>query len=249
MDNSAKYNFSDFTRGNYKKLLLLAKKNYNFIFYGNSRKNRKTILLRHDIDFSVNSAYTLAKIESGLKIKSTFFILPHSDFYNILEPEITGILLQIIKMGHKIGLHFDSQYYGIKNEIQLKEKLRFEKKFFEKLLDTKIEVFSFHNPDDIALSFEKYKYEGMINTYATIFKKEIAYISDSNGYWRHKRLEDLLNENSYKDIQILLHPEWWQDKVMSPKERVWRCIDGRAEKTRTKYLSILKKFKRNHIDW
>ena len=33
----------------------------------------------------------------------------------------------------------------------------------------------------------------MINTYAKYFKENVEYCSDSNGYWRYKRLEDFLN--------------------------------------------------------
>ncbi|MBI5403563.1 MAG: hypothetical protein HY959_09180 [Ignavibacteriae bacterium] len=249
LDNSIKYHFNDFTRKNYLKILRTARMNYRFVFYGSQRVLSKTIYLRHDVDFSMNSALALAKIEKKLNIKSTYFILPHSDFYNLLEPEITGIVRRIIKLGHRIGLHFDCHYYRIKDESELVRRLKSEKKFFENLFDTRIQVFSFHNPDKFALSCTKYRYTGMVNTYAEFFKNKVSYISDSNGYWRHNRLQEVLMSAKENSIQILLHPEWWQDKVMSPKERVWRCIDGRASKTRDKYLAVLRKFKRNHIDW
>lgn len=231
------------------KILKTARLNYRFVFYGSQKVLSKSIYLRHDVDFSMNSALSLAKIEKKLKIRATYFILPHSDFYNLLEPEITGIVRNIIRLGHNIGLHFDSHYYKIRSEAELVKRLKFEKEFFEKLFDTQIQVFSFHNPDKFALGCTRYRYAGMVNTYAEFFKKKVSYISDSNGYWRHNRLYDVLSSAKEKSIQILLHPEWWQDKVMSPKERVWRCIDGRASKTGEKYLAVLKKFKRNHIDW
>lgn len=249
MNNSLKYHFGDFTRKNFAKILKEAKKNFKFVNYGKEKAVKNTIYLRHDIDFSVNSALALAKIENRLKIKATYFILPHSDFYNLLEPEIFSIIKNIIKLGHNIGLHFDSQFYGIKDEKTLESVLSLEKEFFGKLFNIKIDVFSFHNPDKFALSCRKYRYSGMINTYAEFFNNEVSYISDSNGYWRHNRLGDVLKSGNDKPIQILLHPEWWQEKVMSPKERVWRCIDGRAAKTKVKYIAILKKFKRSHIDW
>ena len=249
MPNHHKFNFRDFTRKNYRKILNIAKKNYSFVFYGERNLKKKSVFLRHDIDFSVNSALALAKTEANLKIKSTYFLLPHSDFYNLLEPEITDIIRKIIKMGHRIGLHFEGQYYGINNEKDLVKKLYLEKNFLESIFDCEINVFSFHNPDNFALNCVEYRYAGMINTYAEYFKNKVTYISDSNGYWRYKRLEDILVEAKENYLQILLHPEWWQEKIMSPKERVWRCIDGRADKTKNKYVSILKKFKREHIDW
>jgi hypothetical protein len=249
LKNVEKYNFRDFTRKNLYNILKIAKENYRFVSYGERDFKRKSIFLRHDVDFSVNSAYALASIETELKIKSTFFLLPHSDFYNLFEEEITSIIRKIIKSGHNIGLHFDCEYYGVRTEKALIDKLYLEKNFLENIFETDIKVFSFHNPDKFALSRAGYRYAGMINTYSEFFNNKVTYISDSNGYWRFKRLEDMLKEGNERALQILLHPEWWQVKVLSPKERVWRCIDGRAEKTRSKYISILKKFKRENIDW
>jgi hypothetical protein len=249
LKNEIKYHFNDFTRKNLKRILKIAGGNYRFVEYGEKDFTKKSIFLRHDVDFSVNSAFALASIEAGLKIKSTFFLLPHSDFYNLFEDEITSIIRKIIESGHKIGLHFDCTYYNVKSEKELVKKLNLEKNFLQNIFETDIKVFSFHNPDKFALSCKDYRYAGMINTYSDFFNKKVTYISDSNGYWRFNRLEDILKEGKEDALQILLHPEWWQAEVMSPKERVWRCIDGRAEKTRSKYVSILKKFKRENIDW
>ncbi|MCX6166224.1 MAG: hypothetical protein NTU73_15415 [Ignavibacteriae bacterium] len=249
MTNSDKYNFKDFSRKNYKRLLEIARKNYSFVLYNKRPLNFKSIYLRHDIDISVNSALPLAKIESELNIKSTYFLLLHSDFYNLFEKEISSIVKNIIKLGHKIGLHFDSHYYNIKNEINLEAKLLLEKKIIENIFDTEVKVFSFHNPNRFALNCRKYQYSDMINTYSDYFQKNVTYISDSNGYWRHKNLEDYLTDAREKNLQILLHPEWWQASVMSPKERIWRCIDGRALKSRKKYIAVLNKFRRNNFDW
>ena len=47
----------------------------------------------------------------------------------------------------------------------------------------------------------------MINAYAKYFKDNVEYCSDSNGYWRHQRLENFLN-NKHDKIQVLTHPVW-----------------------------------------
>lgn len=53
-------------------------KNYNFVFF-NKKIKKKNILLRHDVDFSLEEAFTIAKFEYKKKIKSNFFF-----YYQVL---------------------------------------------------------------------------------------------------------------------------------------------------------------------
>ncbi|MBK9716739.1 MAG: hypothetical protein IPO85_04340 [Saprospiraceae bacterium] len=247
--NSKLYNFSDFTRKNYRELLRFAKKNHNFVSFTEFDPNSTDILWRHDVDFSMHAARKLAIIEESEGVKSTFFILLHSEFYNLFEIEIHNLVKDIISLGHDIGLHFYSKYYNIINEVELIKKLNLEKEFIQDIFNCEIKVFSFHNPEIFDLNCEKDVYANMINTYSYNFKNEIAYCSDSNGYWRHQRLEDFLKANLIKPIQVLTHPEWWSEIEMSPKEKVLRCIDERSKKVYSDYELILKKHNRQNIDW
>ena len=248
ISNAEKYHYADFTRENYRRLLKLAKERFTISNFENYSKHDNFIIWRHDIDFSVHSSYALAKIEAEEGVSSTFFIHLHNEFYNVFEKEITELLGMILKLGHKAGLHFDCHYYGIKNETELEEKLSFEKELLEKLLNTKINVFSFHNTTEEILSYNKDSYSGMINTYNRFFRESVGYCSDSNGYWRFKRLEDELTSGENKTLQVLTHPAWWQEEVLSPKQRIWRSIDGRAEKTKKNYNDTLKSMGRENID-
>lgn len=249
MTNSTKYHFSDFTRENYRSLLRLAKSKYKFINFTGSPIEDGSVLWRHDVDYSPQSALKLAKIENEEGVKSTFFLLLHSEFYNMLEKVNTECFKNISKLGHEIGLHFDASYYSIQNVESLEKYLTIESTFLGEILGIKIKAFSFHNPFEFELSCTENKYAGLINTYATRFHKEIGYCSDSNGYWRHSRLEDVLKDSKFKSIQILTHPEWWQDEVLSPKQRVLRCIEGRSEYVRSNYENFLKLHGRSDIDW
>ncbi len=58
---------------------------YNFDKLYSSGK--RYLILRHDVDFSVDRALELAKIENNYGISSTYFFLLHSDFYNIFEKD------------------------------------------------------------------------------------------------------------------------------------------------------------------
>ncbi len=250
MKNNIQYNFKDFTHKHYDELIKLASETSSFVTYTNNLPERTDnfVLWRHDVDFSVHEALNMARIEHKNNVKSTYFILFSSEFYNVFEKRILNLLFQIKELGHEFGLHFDPLIYQVSDEKQLIEKLNYEKYILENLLDVKIAAFSFHNPTPEILIYDKWEYDGLINTYASFFQNQCLYCSDSNGYWRYSRLFDFLMENSGKSKQVLTHPEWWTEREMSPKERVWRCIDKRAEKNREFYENALFLYGRKMID-
>ena len=109
MDNSTKFYFSDFTLTNYQKLLKLAATRYIFRFFDQNYVN-SSILLRHDLEFSIPIALKMAHIEAALGIKATYFVQLHSEFYNALEKDSIKSILAIKNLGHQIGLYFDSLF-------------------------------------------------------------------------------------------------------------------------------------------
>lgn len=145
MSNFDKYNFSDFTRAHYATCIDLAKRNYEFITYPEVLTADKFILWRHDVDFSMHIARKLAQIEADKGVRATYFIYPHCEFYNLLEKEIFVLVKDIQKLGHRIGLHFDSHFYDIQTAADLDMALGKEKNLLESFFDAEIDVFSFHN--------------------------------------------------------------------------------------------------------
>ncbi|RXK07203.1 polysaccharide deacetylase family protein [Halarcobacter bivalviorum] len=239
-----KFNEIDFTENNYENLL--GKVKTNTIFYNEIDIGNSFTLWRHDVDFSIHRAYALANIEKRMNVKATYFLQLGSFFYNIFEEEIKELILNILSLGHQIGLHFDPTQYKINTKEDLEKYLNFEKNILENLFQVEIKVFSFHNPTEEILKYDDFNYSDMINTYAKYFKENVEYCSDSNGYWRYKRLEDFLNEKHTK-IQVLTHPAWWQKEVISPRNRIQRCIDGRANNTAKKYDGLLDKHGRKNV--
>lgn len=238
------YSFDDFTEIKYADFLKLT--NLPSIFYEEIMSKDKFLLWRHDIDHSIHRAKKLAELEKKYFIKATYFLQLGSFFYNIFEEEIKELILNILSLGHQIGLHFDPTQYKINTKEDLEKYLNFEKNILENLFQVEIKVFSFHNPTEEILKYDDFKYSGMINTYAKYFKENVEYCSDSNGYWRYKRLEDFLNEK-HKKIQVLTHPSWWQKEIMSPRDRIQRCIDGRANNTAKKYDGLLDEHGRKNV--
>jgi hypothetical protein len=238
----------DFTLDSYRNILKLAKKNYQFVTYEDIPWDDQFILWRHDCDFSLNRARALAIAEAEEGVKSTYFLNPHCEFYNLFELSQHRIVIDILNMGHQIGLHFDSAFYSENNQLFLSEYIEKEADLLSKLFGTKPKVFSFHNPISFHLRCEDQFYGGLINCYSKKFKKEVPYCSDSNGYWRFDRLQDVLFKAEYKCLQVLTHPDWWQDKPMPPRKRIFRAIYGRAAAALKSYDQGLENYQRKNIN-
>jgi hypothetical protein len=249
MKNSEKYHFADFTRQNYRRLVKLASLNYTFRTFQNYVPGERFILWRHDVDLSMQAARKLSIIEAEEGVKATYFFHLHNTFYNLFEKENTLCGRDILSNGHEIGLHFDPEFYDIAAEEELIPLLERESRILEDLFNRPIRVFSFHNPTPSTLGMRSMQYAGLINTYGEYFQKEVGYCSDSNGYWRHKRLEDVLQKHGNECLQVLTHPGWWQDDVLPPYQRVRRCVEGKAEKTLLVYRQLLASLDRENIDW
>src|SRR5262245_53947913 len=58
--------------------------------------------------------------------------------------------------------------------------------------------------------------------------------------WLYRRLEDVLVSASERPLQVLTHPGMWQDSPMPPRQRVERCIQGRAKATAEFYDNLLR---------
>ena len=247
-DNAQRYHFADFTHGNYRRLLRLAKSKRPLCTHADSRKAQRFILWRHDVDISPHAARRLAQIEAEEGIGVTYFWHLHNTFYNLLERETADIVKEIAALGHGVGLHFDADFYGIAAEEELAPRLRMEQQVLEDLGGQPVRCFSFHNPSRFTMNCQQWEYAGMVNTYAEHFQTQVAYCSDSNGYWRHERLEDVLTAGQHERLQVLTHPCWWQAEAMSPWQRVLRCIEGRASKTRSQYRQLLEQTGRKVIE-
>ena len=203
------------TKNSNKKFLkilnLLQKKKYKFCFFKKKIKE-KEVYLRHDIDFSLNDAVKIAKIEKKKKIFANFFFLISSPFYNIFNKNDKSQIKEIINMGHNVGLHFDPSIYNIKevNTFLIKEI-----KIFNDMLNVNSKVFSLHRPRN----FLNYKFKkNLINTYDNKFIKKIKYISDSGGFFNFEEPISWLNKNNGKSIQLLLHPIWCKDNLPANKK-------------------------------
>lgn len=250
MTNREIYNFDYFTIDHYREIVQLARDlGFEFILHKDKFEDcRKDIIWRHDVEFSPLQALKMARIENELGVKTTYFFQTHSENYNIFEKYFSDILREIASLGHHIGLHFDSHYWGVNNESSLNKCIEIDKDYFNKVFDLNIDTFSFHNTTPFVLHSEEYMYGGLINSYAKFFKENYRYCADSTGYWRYEILDEVLRDTNTRHLQVLIHDAMWSDEVMSPRKRVMFSIQENADRVKRFYDEDLIRFGAKNID-
>lgn len=249
MEDRIKYRFADFTENKYRQLIASTKQKFTFISYGDIPAAGSTCLWRHDVDTSPWRALRLAHIENEIGVSASYFFLLHSDRYNLLDEETANMVRSIQELGHHIGLHFSPAFYGekIRTKADLEKYLRLEREFMQATFDLHINVFSFHNPSLMDFDYSQETIAGMINTYARSIQQKYTYISDSFCIWRFKTLEEVLADDTVKDLQVLLHPVCWSEEEKSPFARFKDAVDRRRDQTLDHYLKVANKIGRKVI--
>ena len=185
----------------YNNFLKQIKKNFKVSSFGKPLK--KSIILRHDIDFEISSAVKTAKINYKNNIKGCFFIYFNSPIYNVFEKKNIQYVENLLNLNQEIGIHVDKESLA-----NLKNIYKSLKIFFPKIL----KIVSFHNPGKYYKELNKklVKHKNFRSTYEKPFFYEGQYFSDSNF---RNTLNDILDNLNYnfininEVIQILLHPE------------------------------------------
>ena len=219
----------EFTYKSYREMLAMLKYNgYKFVNYHTSDNIEKSVILRHDIDTSIQKAIELARIEASEGVNSTYFVLLGTPFYNIAEKSNREMLLEIRKLGHDIGLHFDEMNYL--QGVDIEATIMHEALIMEQILGFKIKSVSMHRPSRLTLE-ANYQLNGiLVNSYSEKFFKTYKYVSDSRRRWR-ENIEEIINSNDYPKLHILTHAFWYNNEEQSLAESLKKYI-GDAKKER-----------------
>lgn len=202
---------------------------YHFYSFGDwiegSPTAERTIILRHDIDVSLEMAMRLARIEAGLGIRATYFIRLHSKLYNPQEPESLANLSELSKLNVEIGLHYERQVYKAKGG-NYTEMLARDAQLLSNILGKPItgcgghRVGTFPSLDELVVKSAGFLYDA----YAPEFVKERKYISDSAGHWREGCLCQWLGRVNH--LTVLTHPVWWFESARMKDQILERIRNG-----------------------
>ncbi len=227
----------DFTYEQYIRFLQALQENgYRFLSFsqaaGEAEDGEPFVLLRHDIDFSLEKALLMSEIEAVSAVRSTYFFLLSSSFYNLFSRTGSRIVRDILRRGHRLGLHFDCAAYeaegldvdGVRTRC-LREASALENWFGEK-----VDAVSFHRPQPFVLSGNPQLTHPLPHSYMAEFVQRIKYLADSRGQWRYGQpgaAEEFLQR---KPMHILVHPIWWTERKEESLGKLLRFIEeDRAE--------------------
>jgi hypothetical protein len=144
------------------------------------------LFLRHDVDFSLEAALEMARLEHELGVRATYFLMTESGFYNLDSHVGHYAQRQLRQWGHAVGLH------AVYPRAELDR--RFDK------------VIAWHNPDP---EFMSQPIGGAVNVMEEPYFTPGHYRSDSNRHWREGCPHDELTAGSFEWLQLLVHPEIW----------------------------------------
>ena len=200
-----------FTYNSYRNLIYLLRGNgYAITSYHTWQETDRCVILRHDIDTSLEKAVELARVEQELGVSSTYFVLLTSDFYNTASKVSVEKLRAIQSMGHELGLHFDEKAYPEGAPEETVARILCERDILSSILGTPVTTVSMHRPSEETLEADL-KIPGMVNSYGKTFFHDFKYLSDSRRRWREPVL-DIVSAGTYDRLHILTHAFWYRDQ-------------------------------------
>ncbi|HSO02351.1 MAG TPA: hypothetical protein VLS46_07470, partial [Gaiellaceae bacterium] len=77
---------------------------YRFAFFEGAPREGD-LILRHDVDLSLDAALRMAEAEAETGAQATYFLMTGSVFYNLSSHEGEQALGRLRELGHRVGLH------------------------------------------------------------------------------------------------------------------------------------------------
>jgi len=208
-----------FSFDDYREIISAIKESGNACNYEEALHKDRFVIMRHDVEYSVERAYELSKVESEMDFVSTWFFQWTNNSYNILSRRSQAMINDMYARGHHIGLHFAVN--GLTDMKQIRRQIVKEMRILSNMFDFEISQFSVHRPSAAILA-ENIKLPNVINAYQDEFftfapeitkdtQLKVKYMSDANHIWRYG-YPDRENILGHDKVQILTHPFAWCEK-------------------------------------
>jgi hypothetical protein len=203
---------------------------YQPVGYRDFTPGPKRLVLRHDIDISIEHAVRQATVNASLGVSATFFFLITAEQYNLFSALGRSALKAILGDGQRIGLHFDASAYPADADIQACAGA--ECVALASLCETQLEAVSFHRPVK-ALQGLTGDFAGYPHAYEPRFFEAIEYCSDSRGRFHHGGPLERESFAAGASFQLLTHPIWWmRDEELSPIDALLNFLARREPQLR-----------------
>jgi hypothetical protein len=195
-----------FDLGHYRELVEAAKAG-GYRFAGFDAPPRPgDVLLRHDVDLSLEAALAMAELEAELEAPATYLLMPRSEFYNLEAPSGREAIERLRRLGHRVGVH--AVYPEAHPDPRLDA------------------VLAWHNPDP---DYMTAPVDGFVNVMQPGYFDPERYRSDSNQRWRHGCPHEPLARGELEWLQLLIHPEIWAYPGETMRETMLAMLDAERE--------------------
>ena len=188
------------------------------ILQGNDQHAR--LFLRHDVKISLAQALGMAEIEHECHLPATYMVRVDSPLYSVDERKARTHLLELVQMGHEVGLHFDlaSAEHESQSFLKIIElRLRSACEHLEQLICRPVRSFSLQRP--IPLLFDG---PLLIQERVNADSRELRNwcVSDTGGTWQEKQPSSKSTKPRKEILQLILHPIWWGTTHQSAPQRL-----------------------------
>jgi hypothetical protein len=191
----------------YRELVQAAKAGgYRFATFDEPPR-RGDLLLRHDVDLSLDAALRMAELEAEEGASATYFLMTESVFYNLASKEGVAAIDRLRALGHRVGLH------AVYPNATLDE--RFDP------------VVAWHNPDP---QYMTRTIDGAVNVMQAGYFDPPTYRSDSNQRWRFGCPHAELRSGGFPWLQLLTHPEIWAYPGSTMGQTMRAMLDAERER-------------------
>jgi hypothetical protein len=201
----------DFSLDHYRELLEAAKSG-GYRFAGFDRPpERGDLVIRHDVDLSLDAALRMAEVEADAGAWSTWFLMTRSVFYNLASEDGARAIARLRELGGRVAHH------AIWPHVDLDD--RFEP------------VVAWHNPD---LAYVADPIDGATNAMAPPFYAPDAFRSDSNQRWGHRGLDHgcphgELTRGELEWLHVVIHPAIWVYGGSTMRETMESFLDAERQ--------------------
>ena len=194
-----------FDLDHYAELLDAARSaGYRFAFFDRPPESG-TILLRHDVDLSLDAALRMAELETEAGAAATYFLMTRSEFYNLDSESGVSAVEWLRSLGHQVGLH--AVWPHVDRDGRFDPAL------------------AWHNPD---AEYMREPVEGLVNVMEAPWAD--VYRSDSNQHWREGCPHEELRAGAFERLQLLTHPEIWVYPGVTMRETMLAMLDAERER-------------------
>jgi len=190
-----------FDMAHYRELLEAALAGgYRFAFFDHEPCAGE-VLLRHDVDLSLEAALEMAELEHELGVGTTYLLMTRSEFYNLKAQPGEAAIERLRALGHRVGVH--AVYPNVDRDERLEP------------------VLAWHNPDP---EYIREAVDGLVNVMRSPWADE--YRSDSNLSWRRGCPHEELARGAFERLQLLVHPEIWVYPGETMRETMLAMLDA-----------------------